>query len=49
MPWVRDGQQMFIWTQSWENHEKNMTATSWTQMFSDTPDGYYALGVRCTY
>ncbi|MDB4933623.1 MAG: Tryptophan synthase alpha chain [Labilithrix sp.] len=49
MPWVRDNQGSFVWTQSWEQHEKNLKITSWPQQFPASPDGYYAIGVRCTY
>jgi len=49
MPWVRDGNNSFTWTQSWENHEKNLQVTSWTEEAPDGPSGYYALGVRCSY
>jgi hypothetical protein len=46
MPWVRDRSGSFVWTQSWENHEKNLVATPWTA--SDGPEGYYAIGARCS-
>jgi hypothetical protein len=47
MPWVSDNQSFFIWTMSWENHAKNMTPTDWRKN-QDGPEGYYAIGVRCT-
>jgi len=43
--WVSDGPKDFTWTMSWENHQKNLTVTTWNA--SDGPDGYYALGARC--
>jgi formylglycine-generating enzyme required for sulfatase activity len=49
MPWVRDNQGSFTWTQSWENHEKKLQVTSWANQTPDGPDGYYAIGGRCTY
>ena len=49
MPWVRDANNSFTWTQSWEDHEKNLQVTNWSQQAPGTPDGYYALGVRCSY
>jgi hypothetical protein len=48
MPWVRDAQSNFTWTQSWENHEKKLQAADWSKN-TDGPDGYYAIGVRCSY
>ena len=49
MPWVRDQNNAFTWTMSWEKHDKNLKVTSWPNMFPATPDGYYAIGVRCAY
>ena len=49
MPWVRDQNNSFTWTMSWEKHDKNLKATSWPNMFPATPDGYYGIGVRCAY
>jgi hypothetical protein len=49
MPWVRDQNNGFTWTQSWENHEKNLKVTSWSTQAPDGPGGYYGLGVRCSY
>jgi formylglycine-generating enzyme required for sulfatase activity len=46
MPWVRDQMGSFTWTQSWENHEKNLKVSAWA---GNAPDGYYAIGARCTY
>ena len=37
MPWVRDQNNGFTWTQSWENHEKNLKVTSWSQQAPDGP------------
>jgi formylglycine-generating enzyme required for sulfatase activity len=48
MPWVRDARSNFIWTQSWEKHEKNLVASNWAKN-ADGPDGYYAIGARCSY
>lgn len=45
LTWVDDGAKKFVWTMSWEKHNKNLTATTWNQ--SDGPDGYYAIGARC--
>jgi formylglycine-generating enzyme required for sulfatase activity len=49
MPWVRDNQGSFTWTQSWENHEKKLQTSAWSNTSPDAPDGYYAIGARCTY
>ena len=49
MPYVRDAAKSFVWTQSWENHEKNLKTTSWASQFPATPEGYYGIGVRCSY
>ena len=48
MPWVRDARTNFVWTQSWEKHEKDLKASDWSKN-TDGPDGYYAIGVRCSY
>jgi hypothetical protein len=45
MPWVGDNEKAFVWTQSWENHEKDLTPGDWNA--TDGPDGYYAIGARC--
>ena len=47
MPWVSDGNHKFTWTQSWEGHEKQLSASDWTTQAPEAPDGYYAIGVRC--
>lgn len=49
MPWVRDKDRAFSWTQSWEKHEKKPTTSNWVDQAAETPDGYYGIGVRCTY
>jgi formylglycine-generating enzyme required for sulfatase activity len=46
MPWVSDQPKNFVWTMSWEEHPKNLTATLWKD--NEGPDGYYAIGARCS-
>jgi formylglycine-generating enzyme required for sulfatase activity len=46
MPWVSDGPKMFASTMSWENHDKNLTPATWNQ--AEGPNGYYAIGARCS-
>jgi hypothetical protein len=50
MPWVRDKDNYFTWTASWEKHDKNLKATDYATV-NDTPgaNGYYAIGARCSY
>ena len=49
MPWVSDNAKTFVWTMSWEAHDKNLTPTLWTGNGPDGgPDGYYAIGARCS-
>jgi hypothetical protein len=46
MPWVSDGANSFVGTMSWENHPKTLGAKTWAE--TDGPDGYYAIGARCS-
>mgnify|MGYP001328115280 CR=1 FL=1 len=45
LTWVADNEKRFVWTMSWEQHNKNLSPTAWNA--NDGPDGYYAIGARC--
>jgi len=45
LTWSDDKPNSFVWTMSWENHNKNLNVTQWN--YEDGPEGYYAIGARC--
>ncbi len=49
MPWVADKYNGFTWTHSWEAHKKDLKVSTWHEDWPQTPQGYYAIGLRCAY
>ena len=45
--WIGNSEYDFTWTQSWENHGKNLIAQDWKTAWPGEPNGYYAIGFRC--
>lgn len=46
--WTADGEYLFTWTASWEQHGVNLANTNWKTAWPAEPNGYYAIGFRCS-
>lgn len=50
--WTDNGEYLFTWTMSWENHAKNLAPTppqNWKTAWPGEPNGYYGIGLRCVH
>jgi hypothetical protein len=49
LPWNSYKPYQFTWTGSWDDHSRTLDNSNWKSMFSGTPNGYFAIGIRCAH